>query len=376
MCNKTSSILKQHLHQSPLENHNPSRNQNPSRKHLSKSSIFFSPAVAFLFVRKEPCFDSFFGNFPCNGPLSKSPCQRPNTWKKKKLVREWKLGDSKITGLFLLLQEKNKHGTSFIQNSIIPCRSISTPRTGIKLVLAILKVTARTENTLPCQTFSSSSLSMSLSGSHWNLTHSRTCRCCTWHNHQSGFLLMMDCFYFTKIGRFALIWRVAFMCCFSCIATPEASKSNGPVSFATPFGGKEVSFVSSEFNNTSSTSLNASSGFDNGLEVLCLFWACSSSCNGGRVLFLLNFRIHFVFTFTFVFPFMIFFSVSFSLFGLPLLRFCVKDFLMMSHSFLCNSILFVSMASFISRNSALSSGFKSSRTSSSHSFPTSHGSSS
>ena len=50
------------------------------------NQAFFSPAVAFLFVRKEPCFDSFFGNFPCNCPLSKSPCQRPNTWKRENLV--------------------------------------------------------------------------------------------------------------------------------------------------------------------------------------------------------------------------------------------------------------------------------------------------
>ena len=165
MCNKTSSILKQHLHQSPLENHNPSRNQNPSCKHLSKSSIFFHLQLHFcLFERSHvltPSSEIFraivlFRTLPVKG---QTPGREKTWWRMK--TRRFQNHRFVFTS-----SRKNKQGTSFIQNSIIPCRSISTPRTGIKLVLAILKVTARTENTLPCQTFSSSSWSMSLSGSH------------------------------------------------------------------------------------------------------------------------------------------------------------------------------------------------------------------
>ena len=53
-----------------------------NKQQKKQECIFFSPAVAFLFVRKKPRFDSFFGKFPSNGPLSKSPCHRPNTWQK------------------------------------------------------------------------------------------------------------------------------------------------------------------------------------------------------------------------------------------------------------------------------------------------------
>ena len=89
MCNKTSSILKQHLHQSPLENHNPSRNQNPSCKHLSKSSIFFHLQLHFcLFERSHvltPSSEIFraivlFRNLPVKG---QTPGREKTWWRMK-----------------------------------------------------------------------------------------------------------------------------------------------------------------------------------------------------------------------------------------------------------------------------------------------------
>jgi len=54
MCNKTSSILKQHLHQSPLENHNPSENKIQVANTLANQAFFFHLQLHFcLFERSH-----------------------------------------------------------------------------------------------------------------------------------------------------------------------------------------------------------------------------------------------------------------------------------------------------------------------------------
>ena len=125
---------------------------------------------------------------------------------------------------------------------------------------------------------------------------------------------------------------------------------------------------------SNSTKLGISSGTFDGLEYLGLFWSCTSF-SSASLLFFLNVRSHFEFMDIFLLE--VFFSASsFCIFGLPRFFLLVIDFLTMFQCSWKFSSLLASMASFTSRNSDLSSGSKSSRTSSSHSFPTSDGNSS